>query len=105
MTKYEQTYILKESRDSSVGIATGYGLDDRGVGVPSPGGGKNFHFSMSFRPFSGAHPASYPMGTGGSFPGVKRQGREADHSPPARAEVKKTWVYNPLPHKPSWFSA
>jgi hypothetical protein len=30
------------------------------------------------------------MGTGGSFPGVKRQRREADHSPPACAEVKKT---------------
>jgi hypothetical protein len=26
-------------------------------------------------------------------PGVKRPGHEADHSPPASAEVKKTWVY------------
>jgi hypothetical protein len=34
----------------------------------------------------GAHPTSYPMGTGG----VKRQGREADHSPQTSAEVKKT---------------
>jgi hypothetical protein len=25
--------------------------------------------------------------------GVKRQGREADHSPPTSAEVKKTWIY------------
>jgi hypothetical protein len=32
---------------------------------------------------SGAHPASYPMGTGGSFPG-----REAEHSNPSSAEVK-----------------
>jgi hypothetical protein len=38
---------------------------------------------------SGAHPASYPMGTGGSFPGVKaRPGRDADHSPRSSAEVK-----------------
>jgi hypothetical protein len=38
---------------------------------------------------SGAHPASYPMGTGGPFPGGKaRQGRDADHSPPSSAEVK-----------------
>jgi hypothetical protein len=29
-----------------------------------------------------AHPASYTMGTVGCFPGVKRQGREADRSPP-----------------------
>jgi hypothetical protein len=33
------------------------------------------------------------MGTGGSFPGVKRQGREADHSPPTSADVKKMWIY------------
>jgi hypothetical protein len=25
--------------------------------------------------------------------GVKRQGREADHSRPARAEAKKMWIY------------
>jgi hypothetical protein len=38
---------------------------------------------------SGAHPASYPMGTGGSFPGGKaRPGRDADHSPPSSSEVK-----------------
>jgi hypothetical protein len=30
---------------------------------------------------SGAHPASYPWG-------VKRPGRDADHSPPSSAEVK-----------------
>jgi hypothetical protein len=40
---------------------------------------------------SGVHPTSCKMGTGGSFPGVKRQGREADHSPPTGAEVKKMW--------------
>jgi hypothetical protein len=38
---------------------------------------------------SGAHPASYPMGTGGSFPGGKaRPGRDSDHSPPSSVEVK-----------------
>jgi hypothetical protein len=26
-------------------------------------------------------------------PGVKRPGREADHSPPTSAEVKKIWIY------------
>jgi hypothetical protein len=29
------------------------------------------------------------MGTRGSFPGVKRPGREADHSPSSSAEVKE----------------
>jgi hypothetical protein len=38
---------------------------------------------------SGADPASYPMGTGGSFPRGKAQlGCDADHSPPSSAEVK-----------------
>jgi hypothetical protein len=37
------------------------------------------------------------MGTGGSFPGVKRPGREADHSPPTSAEVKKMWIYTSIP--------
>ncbi|PNF23996.1 hypothetical protein B7P43_G09283, partial [Cryptotermes secundus] len=54
------------SRNSSVGIATTYGLDGRGVGVRVPG-------SLSSE--------------------VKRPGREADHSPPTSAEVKKIWIY------------
>jgi hypothetical protein len=28
---------------------------------------------------SGVHPTSFTIGTGGSFPGAKRPGREADH--------------------------
>jgi hypothetical protein len=36
----------------------------------------------------GAHPASCTMGTG-SFPGVKRPGRGADHPPTSSAEVRK----------------
>jgi hypothetical protein len=37
------------------------------------------------------------------IPGVNRPGHEADHSPPASAEVKKMWI--PLPNMPSWHSA
>jgi hypothetical protein len=33
------------------------------------------------------------MGTRGSSPGVKRQGREADHSPLSSAKVKKVKLY------------
>jgi len=39
---------------------------------------------------SGAHPASYPVGTADSYPRVKRPGREAEQSPPSSAEVKNT---------------
>jgi hypothetical protein len=42
------------------------------------------------------------MGTRGSFPGVKRPGREADHSPQSSAEVKNAWSYtSTLPNTPS----
>jgi hypothetical protein len=81
------------SRDSAVSIATGYGLDGRVFGVRVPVESRNFCSG------SEAHPSSYPKGTGGggSPPGVKRQGREADHSPPASTEVKKMWIYTPIP--------
>jgi len=44
-----------------------------------------------------AHAASHPVGTGGSFLGVKRSGREADHQPRSRAEVKNEWSYTSTP--------
>jgi hypothetical protein len=75
------------SRDSIVGTATGYGLDDRGVGVRVPLGSRIFSYPRRPDRLWG------PMGTGGFSPGVKRQGREADHSPPTSAEVKKMWLY------------
>jgi hypothetical protein len=45
----------------------------------------------------GAHPTYCSMHTRGSFPWVKRPRREADHSPPSNAEVKKEWSCSPLP--------
>jgi hypothetical protein len=39
----------------------------------------------------GAHPTSYSVGTGGSFLGAKRPGREANHWPPRSAEIKNEW--------------
>jgi hypothetical protein len=59
------------SRDSSVGIALGYGLDDRGSMVRFPAGAGNFSLHHRVQNGSRAQPASYPMGTGGSFPGGK----------------------------------
>jgi hypothetical protein len=47
---------------------------------------------------SRAHPASYPMVTGGSFLVSKRPGREADHSPSSSAEVKNCGTIPPLPN-------
>jgi hypothetical protein len=58
--------------------------------------GKDFSLLHSVQPGSGAHPASYPMGTGGSFSWVKRSDREADRSPPSSAEVVNTWSYTSI---------
>jgi hypothetical protein len=50
---------------------TGYGLDDQGSWVQFPAGAGNFSLLHRVRTDSGAHPASYSIGTGGSFPGIK----------------------------------
>jgi len=86
-------YDKDKSRDSSVGIALGYGLDDRCSRVRFLAGAGNFSFHHLVQNISGAHPASYPMGTRGSSLGVKRPGREADQLPPFSAEVKNAWSY------------
>jgi hypothetical protein len=61
-----------------------YGLDDRAIEVRSPTGAEDFSSSPCVQTGSGAHPASYPMGTGDTA----RPGRDADHSRPSSAEVK-----------------
>jgi hypothetical protein len=102
----DRTYQGLKSRDSSVSIALGYGLDDRGSRVRFPAGAGTFSLHRRVQNGSGAHPASYPMGTRGSFPGVKCRRREADHSPTSSAGVKE-WVelYVHSPNTPSWRGA
>jgi hypothetical protein len=58
----------------------------RGPGS-SPGRVKNFLFSTFSRQAMGSTqpPIQWVLG-------VKRSEREADHSPPTSAEVKKTWI-------------
>jgi hypothetical protein len=68
-------------RGSEVSVATGYGLDDRGSMF------ENLYFS------------SYLMGIGALSLRAKRQGREADYSPPSSVQVKETWIYtSTCPH-------
>jgi hypothetical protein len=62
--------------DSSGSIALGYGLEDRDSRVRFPAGTGNFSLHHSVQNGSRAHPApaSYLMGTRGSFPGGKAPG-------------------------------
>jgi hypothetical protein len=59
---------LCESRDSSVGIALGYGLENRGSRVRFSAMAGNFSLHHRIQNGSGDHTASYPMGTRGLFP-------------------------------------
>jgi hypothetical protein len=82
-------YLWVWSRRSSVSIVSGYGLDDRTIGVRSQAGAKDISSILCVHTGSGAHPAYCTMGTGGPFSwGKTRPGRDADHSPQSRAEVK-----------------
>jgi len=73
------------------------------IGVRFPAGAGNFSLPHHVQTGSGTHPASYPMGTGGSFPGDKAAGREADHSPPSNAEdIGCVDLYLHSPNTSSW---
>jgi hypothetical protein len=70
-------------------IALGYGTDDRGSRVRFLAGLGIFFFTTVFRTAVG--PTQPPIQwVPGALPlGVKRPGREADHSPLSSAEVKE----------------
>jgi hypothetical protein len=55
-------------------MALGSGLDDRGSWVRFLAGAGNFSLHLRVQNGSGAHPASYPMSTRGSFPASKAAG-------------------------------
>jgi hypothetical protein len=80
-----------------VGKATCYGLDERGVGVRVPVQPRILTSPYRSDGLWGP-PNLLFYGHRWLFPpGVKRQGREPDHSPPTSAEVKKTWIYTSTP--------
>jgi hypothetical protein len=77
------------SRDSSVGIATGYGLDYRMNGIRFPKGAGNFSLDTVSRPALGPIQHLIQWVPGALYLGIKRPRREADHSHPSSAEVKE----------------
>jgi hypothetical protein len=73
------------------------GLDDRGVGARFPTGQDIFLFSTASKPALG--PTQPPIKW---VLGEKRQGREADYTPPSSAEVKNNGAIPLLPYTSSW---
>jgi hypothetical protein len=87
----EGIFVLSviRSQDSSVGTATGNGLDNRGTC-------KGQDITQTG---SEAHPASYSVRTGGSFPMGKAA---AAWSSSCSAEMKNGGAIPPLPYMSSW---
>jgi hypothetical protein len=75
--------VLSVDRESSVGIATRYGLD--GPEIESRWGAR---FTTPVKIGPRAHSASYAMGVG-SFPWIKRPGLGVDHPPHLAPMLKK----------------
>jgi hypothetical protein len=75
----------------------GYGLDDQGSRVRFSAGAGNFFFLPTTASRTALGPSRPPIQweTGPLSLGVKRPGREADHSPPSSAEVKNARSYSP----------
>jgi hypothetical protein len=63
---------------------------------------QHFLFSTASKPVLGPTQCPIEWVPGPLSPGLKRQGREADHSPPSSDEVKNGGAIPPLPHMSSW---
>jgi hypothetical protein len=87
--------------NSSVGIATGYRLDDRG----SISGKGVFFFSVASRLGVGPTQPLTQCVPGAFSPEAKFPERETDHSPLSSAEVKNGGALTPHPHTSSWHGA
>jgi hypothetical protein len=79
----------------------GYVLGGRGS-IPERGKG---YFSTVFRPALGSTQPPIQWAPGDLSRGVKRPGREADHSPPSSAEVKSGGAIPRLSHMSLWRGA
>jgi hypothetical protein len=88
---------IGKSRYSDVLLAARPGFDSRYC--------KILFFSIAPRLTLGRSQHPIQLVPAALSPGVKPQGREADHSPPSSAEVKKGGAMSPLHHTPSWHSA
>jgi hypothetical protein len=86
-----------ESQDSSVGIETGYGLDDR---CSIPGSIPVFNFSLLHSIQTDLGPTQPPIQC---VPRVKQPRREADNSIASSAEVKNGGAIPSFPLISSWY--
>jgi hypothetical protein len=71
-------------------------MDDKGS-IPGKGNYDIFILGTASRPVLGPTQLPIQWISGALSMGVKRSGREADHSPPSGAEVNNAWSYSSTP--------
>jgi hypothetical protein len=76
------------SRESYLGVASGYGLGNLRAGVWCPVEARDIFYSAASRPAPGPTQLLVQW-----VPGVKRPCREVDPSTVSSAEVKNVWSY------------
>jgi hypothetical protein len=82
------------SQDSLIAIGMSYGQDGWGL-IPSRG--KRFSLLHSIQTSSGAHPASYPVGTRGSFSSRKVAGAWSWPLTSIQCRGQEWWSYTSTP--------
>jgi hypothetical protein len=88
------------SRHRSVVVAMAYGLDGRGSTS-----GRSKEFSSPQQLALGPTQPPIQWAPEATSSGVKRLGREADHSSPSSAQVKNVGAIPHLPYTSSWHGA
>jgi hypothetical protein len=87
---------MSASQESSVRIATGYGLDGREIRA---------RFPAASRPALGPTEPPIQWLPGARSSGVQLLGREVVHTPPSSVEVKNSGAIRPLSRISSWRGA
>jgi hypothetical protein len=95
--------ICHGSRASVVDIATGYGLDDTGVGIRVPVGSRILSFPRCPGLLCGP-PSHLTNGTGCSFPGANRPGAWSWPYISNQWRSQENLIYASTHHTPSWRS-
>jgi hypothetical protein len=93
----KKTFVVVTWINWGVSIVTSCWLEDRGVGVRVPVASRIFSPPRHSRPALGFTQPPIQWVPEAMSPGVKRQRSDDDHSPPASAAFKKTWIHASTP--------